>query len=86
MTAASSAGHASPAVSEVLAQTVLAGHFPGIQQPAAAHYLDGLGGAREGQPGSYGGDFQGAPLRAAVAPWRRSRAWSATGTGARAGR
>jgi hypothetical protein len=35
-------------------------HFP------AAGDLDGLGGAGEGQAGGHGGDFQGAPLGAAV--------------------
>jgi hypothetical protein len=48
---------------------------------APAHDLDGPGGMREGQSGGHGGDFQGAPLGAAVAGcWSRGR----RGHGARA--
>ena len=37
---------------------------------AAAHDLDGLGGAGEGQAPGHGGDFQGAPLGTAVPAFR----------------
>jgi hypothetical protein len=52
-------------VSEVTASQVSRDRFPFAF--AAAGDLDGLGGVGEGQPGSDGGDFQGAPLGAAVA-------------------
>ena len=68
MMAASSAGLAWVAVSEVTASDGLAGPFLLPAEPAAAHDLDGLGGVREGQPGGHGGDFQGAALSPAVSP------------------
>ncbi len=68
--AARSAGLAWVAVSKVLAWTLPVGPSVGVlpvQRAPASEDLDGLHRVREGQLGGHGGDFEGAPLGAAVA-------------------